>query len=76
MKFHLPTGLPAARISVMDIWGRTVWSQSVGAGITELEWNGQTSQGTSIHGVYVARLTLDVDGKSRTLAENEIMVKP
>ena len=72
--FHFPAEVSGARISVMDIWGRTVWSQAVGAGTAELSWNGRTERGAAVRGIYLVRLT--ENRSSKVLAESKVMLLP
>jgi hypothetical protein len=51
--FVLPAGIAGAKVSVMDVSGREVWSRNVSADTREVSWTGiQTS------GLYVARTVL------------------
>ena len=75
--FRLPPGLASgARVSVMDVWGRTVWSQKVGAGINELSWNGKSGGKIAARGIYFVRLTTEAGGKSKVLAQSKIPMLP
>jgi hypothetical protein len=75
--FHLPPGLASgARVSVMDVWGRTVWSRTVGAGVGELSWNEKSGGNITARGIYFVRLTAEVGGKSKVLAESKIPMLP
>jgi len=48
-----------AVITLVDMWGRTVWSGAFAPGATRLAWNGTARTGAAASsGVYVARLTL------------------
>jgi hypothetical protein len=48
----------AARLEVLDVSGRRVWSAACPAGTRELRWSGASSGGgRAPAGVYVARLT-------------------
>jgi hypothetical protein len=77
MVFHLPPGLASGvRVSVMDVWGRTVWSRTADAGVGELSWNGKSGGNIAARGIYFVRLTTAVGGKSRVLAESKIPMLP
>jgi hypothetical protein len=56
-----------ARLSVVDMHGRTVWSRKVTAasGLNQIAWNGDSKLGSGIGaGVYMVRMALlDADGK-------------
>lgn len=54
MQFFLPAA-KAGSLSVVDLWGRTVWSRNIPAGVTAVTWNGKATQGSAARGVYVAR---------------------
>jgi hypothetical protein len=54
MQFFLPAA-KAGRLSVVDLWGRTVWSRNIPAGVTAVSWNGKATRGSAARGVYVAR---------------------
>jgi flagellar hook assembly protein FlgD len=67
--------MAGVQISVMDIWGRTVWSRDVNAGVNELTWNGKTNVGAALRGVYLVRIA-NVSQNSRILAESKVMLLP
>jgi hypothetical protein len=54
MRFFLPSA-KAGKLSVVDVWGRTVWSRNIPAGVTAVSWNGKAASGFAARGVYVAR---------------------
>jgi biopolymer transport protein ExbB len=75
--FRLPPGLAAgARVSVTDVWGRTVWSRTVVVGTGELSWNGKAGGNIAAHGIYFVRLSANADGKSRVIAESKLSILP
>lgn len=47
-----------AIVTLVDMWGRTVWSGAFAPGATQLSWNGTIKGGVANSGVYMARLTL------------------
>jgi hypothetical protein len=49
----LPAGIAGAKVSVMDVSGREVWSRNVSADTREVSWTG-----VSASGLYVARTVL------------------
>jgi hypothetical protein len=65
------------RVSVVDVWGRTVWSQTV-TNARELAWDGIASDGHAIaHSVYIARMVaLDANHKSVSVVEKKINYAP
>jgi hypothetical protein len=61
-----------AVLSLMDVWGRTVWSGAFANG--RLAWNGRTAGGSSAAaGVYLARVTVrDSQGKTLGVLDQRI----
>jgi hypothetical protein len=59
--FSLPYSVPEARLSVFDVLGREVWSQTLAGvqpGRHEVVWNGTTSLGRAVgSGLYFYRIT-------------------
>lgn len=68
----MPEGLVAGRVSVLDMQGREVWGRNVGQGEREVTWNGLSSAGKSLRGVYVARLTMA--GAKTAAAESRVVL--
>lgn len=54
VSFAVP-GAVAGRVSVVDVFGRTVWSHTVSAGTSSITWDGLGRNGAASRGVYVAR---------------------
>jgi len=54
VRFFMPTA-EAGKLTVMDVFGRTVWSRNIPAGVTAVSWNGKGDRGFAARGVYVAR---------------------
>jgi hypothetical protein len=52
--FRLPVGV-AGRVTVLDVWGRVVWSRQADDSTAELAWDGRGTRGAVARGVYVAR---------------------
>ena len=73
--FRLPGNLSGAHISVMDIWGRVVWSQTASNGTTELSWNTKTGK-SAAPGIYLVRLTAGNGLSSKVLADSKITLVP
>ncbi len=69
MLFQLSGSTGGGKVNLMDIYGRTVWSASFPAGVSQVSWNGMATNGQAISGgVYLARVTLSaVNGKTKTL---------
>jgi hypothetical protein len=62
-----------ARVALMDMWGRTVWSHTVttAAGLNQVVWNGQATSGSLVaSGVYVVRVSL-LDAGNKVTATSE-----
>ncbi len=58
MLLHMPQVSGEVRVSILDMWGRTVWNRSVSGEIGQLTWNGNSNQGSAAPvGMYVLRLT-------------------
>jgi hypothetical protein len=54
--FGLPATSSPVEISIMDVWGRTVWSRSA-KGSAELIWDGRVPSGRqAAKGVYIVRM--------------------
>src|SRR6185295_10398379 len=59
LSIHLPAGISTAQISVIDIWGRTVWNRKTENGVQNVTWNGTGANGKPIaSGIYVLRANL------------------
>ncbi len=52
--FNLPAAT-AGKVSVLDVFGRTVWSSNVTATASAIAWDGMGRNGNASRGVYVAR---------------------
>jgi len=73
--FSLPSGSSSAKITLMDIRGRMVWSQVLGHGVNEVTWNGASEQTSS--GLYIARMTLfDIQQHITGVLEKQIIYMP
>jgi hypothetical protein len=71
--FRFDDNLAAAKISVQDIFGRTLWSQPIVSGSSEAFWNGVARSGKPVApGVYVAQLTVLREGRAVVLAQSRI----
>jgi hypothetical protein len=64
--FKIPAGVTGAKVSVMDISGREVWSRNVSSATREVAWNGIKASG-----LYVAR-TVVTSGE--TAAESKLLL--
>ncbi len=76
--FRLPPGSESAKISLMDVWGRTVWARSLGHGIDQLTWNGSSSGSRSTSaGLYIVRMILfDAQQHQTGVLERQISYMP
>jgi hypothetical protein len=78
--FTLPSGMSSggARLSIVDMWGRVIWSRTVSAAAASssahrIHWNGQVGGKAVSPGVYVARIVLfDGVGRSAQTLERKI----
>ena len=52
---RLPEFSGNAKVSILDLKGRTVWSKTVGAGTGEVVWDGHAQGGTAVAGIYFVR---------------------
>jgi len=76
--FQLPSGIASAQISIIDVWGRAIWSQNLGKGANQLTWNGKSSNGASTgSGLYVVRMVLFDAGQHQiAIIERKIAFTP
>ncbi len=74
--FRLPANISGARVSVMDIWGRVVWSQTAANGASELSWNAKAAGSSAAPGIYLVRLTAGSGPQSKVLADSKITLIP
>ncbi len=57
VSFRLPSGVSGARIVLMDVWGRTVWSRNVASGTNEISWDGSSLNGRrAAPGLYMVQV--------------------
>ena len=74
LQFRFPEGMPALRVSVMDLWGRAVWSHTVASGTREMTWNENNStSGRTPSGIYLVRVALN-SKPSSLLLERKILL--
>ncbi len=68
LTFRIPAGASAARVTIADLQGRTVWQQTLLAGSSSsaLTWNGNSATGSVPAGIYLLRAAL-LDAKGNTL---------
>jgi len=73
---RMPTFSGNLRVSIVDLWGRKVWSRTVTSGTAVLSWNGVSPNGqTSPSGVYIVRLVAqDASLNSGLLAESKFLL--
>lgn len=73
--FSVPA-VESARVSVLDMRGRVVWSSATG-GRTEVAWNGSGANGDRVvPGVYMVRVTAREKGVERILAQRSFSLMP
>ena len=63
--FKLPAAITGAKVSVITVSGREVWSRTVSADAREVSWNGAAASG-----MYLARTILN----GATVAESKVML--
>jgi len=74
---HLPEFAGDARVSVVDLWGRKVWSQIVGMGTRDISWDGKAQDGTAGSGIYIVRLFVSGAGQGFQLAaQSKVLLSP
>jgi hypothetical protein len=57
MLLNIPSIAGNLKVSVIDLFGRTVWSRNVAGNIGQLSWNTKSSSGASASaGMYVLRI--------------------
>src|SRR5690606_8874676 len=63
-----------ATVSLVDMWGRTVWSGAFAPGATSLQWNGTVRNGAyAVSGVYLARVTIaDKQGRAVQVFDRKV----
>ena len=73
--FRFPKNVERLHLSVLDVWGRTVWSRKIEAGATEVSWNRKAEGHSIAAGTYIVRLAAS-EFQSRLLAESKITLTP
>jgi len=78
IEFQLPPGAASARISLMDVWGRSVWNRLLGNGVSRLIWSGSANGGgVASRGFYIVRMQLfDAQGHPMGLLEKRFVFNP
>ena len=63
-----------ATVSLVDMWGRTVWSGAFAPGASRLQWNGTVRNGAyAANGVYLARVTIaDKQGRAVQVFDRKV----
>jgi hypothetical protein len=80
--FQLPAGTTTERLtlSILDVWGRQVWSQTVNPvkdKLTEVSWNGKSANGRQASaGMYVVRISVLNAGKTTNYIRKSVTLKP
>ncbi len=76
MLLRLPEFSGRAEVTIVDIWGRVVWSQTVEAGTREVTWQKGSSRSIA-PGLYIVRIMAqDAGRKPRLAAESKLMLTP
>ncbi len=76
VSFRFPEGISDARVTVMNIRGQAVWSQRAVSGMRELSWDGKSSGGRPVSGLYIVRLTAQDAQHKPMVAESKILLTP
>lgn len=77
-----PEALAAEKvtISLSDLHGRTIWSESLvpaASHLKEITWNGKSSQGLPVSaGMYLVQVSLESAGKTRESALRAVSIRP
>jgi len=80
--FQLPQGTSTERLtlSIVDAWGRTIWSKSVNPAkdkLTEVAWNGRSANGrVASAGMYVVRISVLNQGKTTNYTRRSVTLRP
>jgi biopolymer transport protein ExbB len=71
---HLATAnLSGVKMSIVDLYGRTVWSKTFSSSTREVSWNGETMSGNrAVAGTYIVRLT--ALGATNATADQKILL--
>jgi biopolymer transport protein ExbB len=67
-------GAAKARVAVMDMWGRTVWSRLSDLSANTVSWDGRAANGQlAPQGVYAVRITLlNAQGRTTQVLEQKV----
>jgi len=65
MLLQLPQTSGSKRVTILDIWGRTVWSRTLSSQSQELVWSGKSIGGSAAAGVYFLRVAMRNSDGSR-----------
>jgi hypothetical protein len=77
ISFCLPRGVEFGKLSILDVFGRIVWTHSiVPNGPIELTWNGRSGARSVAPGIYLVRLAVYNGHKSNIFAESKITLTP
>jgi len=73
--FRLPELSGNAQVSIIDLFGRNMWSQTLGAGTQEVTWDGKVQGKTASSGLYILRLFVSGTGQGMKLAaQSKILI--
>ncbi len=70
--FSFPSTASGVQVSVRDVLGHNVWSRKAVAGATEISWDRKAGGNSAQPGIYYVRVSADVGGKSKILAESKL----
>ncbi len=77
MLLHIPAVSGNMRVSIVDLWGRTVWNRTVAGNIGQLSWDGKSNTGVSTPtGMYVLRVGFQKGGGNPANSIQTTFVKP
>jgi hypothetical protein len=81
VSFNIPEGASQVNVSILDMWGRTVWSRNFETakmgGVRQISWNGIASNGQKASaGVYMVRVNILGVNRSSSVIEHKINYTP
>ncbi len=80
VSFQIPTGAKSVQASIVDMWGRTIWSHGIPSapGSNRIAWDGRSQEGGKISaGLYIVRIKVSAaNGSSPKILERRINYTP
>ncbi len=77
MLLQLPLTSGSKHVSILDIWGRTVWSRMANGQTQQLTWNGKSAKGSATAGIYFLRVSLrNADGSRVNNLQTKFVYQP